>query len=91
MTADKGPYAALAVAVRDKRAAGKREEARFLRSKKDRILLWTVAQGRCAQCGIRLPEDWEADHIVAWAKTHRTNIHEMQALCKPCNRQKGDS
>lgn len=42
-------------------------------------------------CGVDLDPDgdWHADHIVPWAKTHSTNIHEMQALCPPCNLKKG--
>lgn len=63
--------------------------SRTLRSKHLRYLLWKAAGGRCPICGLELGEDWEADHIVPWAVTHRTNVHEMQALCASCNRKKG--
>jgi 5-methylcytosine-specific restriction endonuclease McrA len=36
-----------------------------------------------------LGDDWEADHIVPYRLTKRTNVHEMQALCAVCNRKKG--
>jgi 5-methylcytosine-specific restriction endonuclease McrA len=62
---------------------------RFLRSMKDRNLLYWSQGGLCAQCGQELGDDWEADHIMPWSRTHRTNVHEMQALCQACNRKKG--
>jgi 5-methylcytosine-specific restriction endonuclease McrA len=36
-----------------------------------------------------LGDDWHADHIVPWSTTHRTNVQEMQALCRRCNLAKG--
>ncbi len=62
---------------------------RTLRSKRQRALLWYAADGKCQRCGEPLGEDWEADHIVPWKETRRTNVHEMQALCQECNRKKG--
>ncbi len=62
---------------------------RTLRSKSDRALLWYAASGMCQLCGHPLGDDWQADHILPWTATHRTNVHEMQALCANCNRKKG--
>ncbi len=62
---------------------------RTLRSKKLRVLLWHAADGKCQSCGGALGDDWQADHVVPWKVTHRTNVHEMQALCADCNRKKG--
>ena len=62
---------------------------RTLRSKRLRAVLWRAAGGKCEQCGVPLGQDWEADHIVPWRLTHRTNVHEMQALCRDCNGKKG--
>jgi 5-methylcytosine-specific restriction endonuclease McrA len=67
----------------------KKTEPRTLRSKAKRALLWRAAGGLCQRCGAELGDDWEADHIVPWSVTHRTNLHEMQALCGVCNRAKG--
>jgi len=64
---------------------------RTLRSKRLRALLWIAARGKCQICGHPLGEDWHADHIVAWCKSRRTNVHEMQALCRRCNLKKGAS
>jgi 5-methylcytosine-specific restriction endonuclease McrA len=64
-------------------------QQRTLRSKRLRALLWYAADGKCQRCGAALGDDWEADHIVPWVKTRRTNVHEMQALCAACNRKKG--
>jgi 5-methylcytosine-specific restriction endonuclease McrA len=63
--------------------------ARTLRSKKLRALLWQAAGGKCQDCGGDLGDDWQADHIVPWAVSQRTNVHEMQALCRDCNLRKG--
>ena len=63
---------------------------RSLRSRKLRALLWLETGGRCARCRAELTEeDFEADHVEPWSRTHRTNVHEMQALCRPCNRELG--
>lgn len=64
---------------------------RFLRARADRVLLFDAAGGRCAICGGALADDWHADHIVPWARTYRTNVFEMQALCAACNTRKGST
>ncbi len=63
-------------------------QPRTLRSKRLRALLWRAAGGRCQRCGGELGDDWEADHSVPWTLTHETNVHQMQALCRACNKRK---
>lgn len=67
----------------------RRRFGRTLRSGQQRALLYLSWDGKCALCTGDLGEDWEADHIEPWRATHRTNVHEMQPLCRPCNREKG--
>ncbi len=55
----------------------------------ERALLYYAADGKCQLCGCDLGDDFHADHIEPWSKTHRTNVHEMQALCPACNERKG--
>jgi 5-methylcytosine-specific restriction endonuclease McrA len=62
---------------------------RTLRSKRQRALLWFAAQGKCQLCGADLDAHWESDHPIPWRLTHRTNLHEQAAVCRPCNRKKG--
>jgi 5-methylcytosine-specific restriction endonuclease McrA len=63
---------------------------RTLRSRRLRLALWYAADGHCQRCGRELnPANWHADHIVAYVRTRRTNVHEMQALCPQCNLAKG--
>lgn len=62
---------------------------RFLRSKRERALLWYAAEGHCQFCGMALSDDWHADHRLPWWFTHRTNVHEMDAFCAQCNYRKG--
>jgi superfamily II DNA or RNA helicase len=54
-----------------------------------RSILFRNADGKCQRCYEPLGDDWEADHIVPWSITHRTNVFEMQALCRACNQTKG--
>lgn len=58
-------------------------------TKKERALLWYMADGKCQICGKPLPKDWHADHIIPFVVSKKTNIHEMQALCPDCNLKKG--
>ncbi len=62
---------------------------RTLTSKHDRNSLWLLHKGRCAMCDKPLDHLWEADHIKPFRLTGETNVHAMQALCRPCNRRKG--
>src|SRR6266571_1754655 len=63
-------------------------ERRSLSSKRERAALWLAAKGKCQWCGEPLGQRWEADHTLAFKWTGRTNVHEMQALCRRCNRRK---
>lgn len=62
---------------------------RLLRGSRLRNALYLAADGRCAHCHDPLLPGWHADHIAPWSRTGRTNVHEMQALCGPCNVRKG--
>src|ERR1051325_3151204 len=66
-----------------------RPSARFLRSKRERALLWYAADGCCTYCRAPLPPSWHADHVRSWRATHRTHVEEMVALCPRCNLRKG--
>jgi HNH endonuclease len=44
--------------------------------------------GKCRQCGST--EDLHFDHVIAWAKGGANTIKNVQLLCGPCNRKKGD-
>lgn len=64
-------------------------KSRTLRSKALRHALFLHADGRCQICNVRLRADFHCDHIIPWRLCRRTNPHEMQALCPPCNLRKG--
>ena len=53
-----------------------------------RILAW-VAGGHCRVCGVKLSREFHADHKVAFSKGGATTTQNGQALCPPCNLQKG--
>ena len=47
--------------------------------------------GRCRHCGKHgSMKDMEADHIVPYSKGGRTTYSNLQILCRPCNRSKGN-
>lgn len=58
-------------------------------SKHERALLYRHQDGLCAICGCALGHDFHADHIKPFSVTGVTNVHDMQALCAPCNLRKG--
>lgn len=72
-----------------RRMANESPAARALTSKNARNALFVSAGGCCANCGRELEGTFHADHIIPWAKTGETNVHDMQALCSHCNYQKG--
>jgi 5-methylcytosine-specific restriction endonuclease McrA len=63
---------------------------RTLRSVKARNRKRREQNHKCASCGDVLTNDnVELDHIVPYRITKTTNPHDMQALCRTCNRKKG--
>ena len=56
----------------------------------ERTALLILAQGRCQRCNAVLGDDWEPDHVVPYANGGLTDITNGQALCRSCNRKKGD-
>lgn len=64
-------------------------------TKAQRELVKNKFDGRCAYCGIDLPEKgWCADHVIAirrrgkkgkCLKPHLDNIDNMYPSCRPCN------
>lgn len=69
----------------------RQDKERFLRSPELRAFLYYSADGHCQSCGAELEEGWHADHIIPWSVTQRTNVFEMEALCRRCNLKKGAS
>lgn len=52
------------------------------------MLAW-IAGGLCCLCGVRLTNDFHADHVVAFSSGGATTIKNGQALCARCNLLKG--
>jgi hypothetical protein len=64
-------------------------DRRFLRGKGLRNALYVAQDARCARCGGPLRAGWHADHrLEPYSTSGRTNVHEMQALCPNCHREK---
>lgn len=63
---------------------------RTLRSVRARNRKRREQDHRCAECGDCLTnENVELDHTIPYRITKTTNPHDMQALCRACNRRKG--
>ena len=46
--------------------------------------------GKCALCGKEHSfEEMEGDHITPWVEGGKTNVDNLQMICKDCNRRKG--
>jgi 5-methylcytosine-specific restriction endonuclease McrA len=53
-----------------------------------RLLVVARANGRCAECGLPLDQDYEIDHIIPVARFGATTVDNLQALHTACNRRK---
>ena len=62
---------------------------RTIRSKAGRYLVLKHFGFKCAMCGCDKLDELELDHIIPYAITGDTNIHDLQVLCKICNKKKG--
>lgn len=60
-------------------------------SSKQRVALYLLNGGNCAQCGKSLDPGWHADHIQPHIKGGVTDVLNGQALCPSCNLRKGDT
>jgi 5-methylcytosine-specific restriction endonuclease McrA len=58
-------------------------------TRKERLYLAILAGFRCENCGARLPQDFHADHKVAFSKGGPTTLLNGQAFCAACNLKKG--
>ncbi|MBA1159017.1 HNH endonuclease [Microvirga mediterraneensis] len=58
-------------------------------SQRQRLILRLLAGNRCRRCGKPLTDRFHADHKQAFTKGGPTTLHNGQALCPPCNNQKG--
>lgn len=65
------------------------ERRRFNSS--ERAALYLVAGGRCQNCGVELEPGWHADHEQPYSHGGITDVINGQALCPPCNQEKGNS
>jgi 5-methylcytosine-specific restriction endonuclease McrA len=61
---------------------------RLFSDRQRRILAW-VAAGQCQRCGKSLSGQFHADHITPYALGGKTVTNNGQALCAPCNLEKG--
>jgi superfamily II DNA or RNA helicase len=58
-------------------------------NRQERVALYLAAGGACAVCRVELRVGWHADHVRPWARGGMTAIANGQALCAPCNEEKG--
>jgi superfamily II DNA or RNA helicase len=66
----------------------------------ERVALYLAAGGRCECQGCRacgpgpctreLDPGWHADHVHPHSRDGKTDVTNGQAMCPPCNREKGD-
>jgi hypothetical protein len=54
-----------------------------------RLAVWRRDGGRCVECASDF--DLQYDHVIPFSMGGATTIENLQLLCAPCNRAKGDS
>lgn len=60
-------------------------------SLKQKRIAYEKQNGICKICGNKFKyQDMEGDHIKPWTKGGKTNMENLQMLCKKCNREKSD-
>lgn len=59
-------------------------------SKRQKALLFILAEGKCSICKTKLKNCFHADHIIPFSKKGRTILENGQALCPNCNILKSD-
>lgn len=60
-------------------------------SEKQRREAFELYNGVCSKCGKTFKfDEVEADHITPWKEGGKTNLENLQILCKHCNRIKSD-
>lgn len=57
---------------------------------KQRRLILRRDEGLCFYCGEEAGEDWEADHVLPWAKGGQTVVENGVVACHDCNNSKSD-
>jgi superfamily II DNA or RNA helicase len=55
-----------------------------------RIALFSLAGGRCRECGKQIDDEFHADHVIPWSKEGATDVMNGRALCPTCNLKKGN-
>lgn len=87
VTDKKGIYEYL-LSNKDERLAKKLSKRLF--GKSDIRSVYEKQSGICPICGNRFElNEMEADHIIPWNKGGKTEIGNLQMLCKHCNASKG--
>jgi hypothetical protein len=54
-----------------------------------RLAVWQRDGGRCVECDSDF--DLQYDHVIPFSMGGATSVENLQLLCAPCNRAKGDS
>lgn len=67
-----------------------REKERARRGLKTQFVykLMVMQRGRCAICAVDVTEKHHMDHIIAVARGGKTELTNLQLLCRPCNHEK---
>lgn len=55
----------------------------------ERAALYLAADGKCQRCGTPLQPGWHGDHVDPYSAGGPTDLVNGQALCPPCNLEKG--
>lgn len=54
-------------------------------SKRERLTLWLLQDGKCAICSRGLEEKFEIDHLTPYSKKGATELWNLQMVCSECH------
>ncbi len=58
-------------------------------TRKEKIAMYLLQDGKCAICGEELVAGLHGDHVTAFVKGGLTDVINGQGLCVKCNLKKG--
>lgn len=59
-----------------------------LASKRQKVTLFILQDGKCALCGDPLGDEFQADHVFPYSQNGETKLCNLQLLCMVCHSAK---
>ena len=64
------------------------KSSKRLASRRQRLSVWIIQDGKCGICGHDLEDRFEIDHIQPFSRKGPTDLWNLQAICIQCHKNK---